>query len=328
MVGISFFNFSDENLDPSPNSSPEASSSSFYTPKKGAASILSEESSYVTPVRQYVREKQTPQSGLRSGSAGRPRISTYVSLTETPIQDIYKSLPSRSPHKKKFQLPYGTDILSQLAINYKRQNQISSSRNVALIIFKSKTANSYHYAFSSSGNDELPEQKGVCTTGKHAELKVYDYIPHCLRGSDPDKKIVAIYTERAPCQKSGKNCELRLKAVLPDTWVYYSFPYPELKTERDAQEKALKKAQKAYGIPNKPSSFKGPLSPFFDITVGKLLREFKKLDPDPIDDAEIEAHTEKFFQLGQRKATYLSSKHDHTSPIFTDQAKKARTDAP
>jgi len=240
------------------------------SPKKNGE-VLS--SSYKTPSpKQFIRHFTTPKSSLKN-SEGK-EISAAISAISTSILFFREHLCSETQVKICQLGEYGSDIFSQMVVNYKRKHHISSSKNVALLVYKNGSNNQMNYAFGTSG-DLGPETFSKIPCGAHAELVVYDYIPEAVRKEREGNKIIALYTERQPCSH-GKNCNLRLKNLLKNTVVFYSFPYSSNKAERKKSENHLKSVESSFGIPSNLSTLSQ--DPYFSIETSALARTCRKIE--------------------------------------------------
>jgi hypothetical protein len=229
--------------------------------------------SYRTPSpKQFIRHFTTPKTSLKN-SEGK-EISVARSAISTSILSFREHLCSETQVKICQLGEYGSDIFSQMVVNYKRKHHISSSRNVALLVYKNGSNNQINYAFGTSG-DLGPETFSKIPCGAHAELVVYDYIPEAVRKEREGNKIIALYTERQPCTH-GKNCNLRLKNLLKKPVVLYSFPYSSNKAERKKSENHLKSVESSFGIPSNLSTLSQ--EPYFSIETSALARTCRKIE--------------------------------------------------
>src|SRR5207249_3650598 len=113
---------------------------------------------------------------------------------------------------------------SQRSIAYKKENNLTTGRNVAIVVFKSPKSQKQRYTIAST-------QGHPCNA--HAEIKALDLIPK-------NGTVQTIYSERKPCQK-GSNCHRKLKAVVPpDAEIIHSIEYSIDPNERKISEKEFR----------------------------------------------------------------------------------------
>jgi len=160
-------------------------------------------------------------------------LGSPAKVSEVRKRHLEEAQASSSPFKKARTAHYGKEPLSQKMISYKKENDITTGRNGALIIFTSPKSKKKRYTIAAT--EGLPGNP-------HAELKALDKVPSHVT------KVDLIYTERAPC-KHGSNCHRKLKFVTSDeSEIVHSVQYPADQQKRKMTEKAFREQQEYLGI--------------------------------------------------------------------------------
>ena len=126
------------------------------------------------------------------------------------------------------QVEYGSTDLSQEAIRYRQENNITGARNIAV----------YEY----ENNGQLSTIAGASQRNQgHAERLIAKELENM--GIQPTQ-VKRIYSELEPCSIPGGYCKRFLQTVFPKADVTYSFEYGLTQESRRAGVKALKEAEK------------------------------------------------------------------------------------
>lgn len=126
------------------------------------------------------------------------------------------------------QVEYGSTDLSQEAIRYRQENNITGARNIAV----------YEY----ENNGQLSTIAGASQINQgHAERLIAKELENM--GIQP-AQVKRIYSELEPCSIPGGYCKRFLQTVFPQADVTYSFEYGLTQESRRAGVKALKEAVK------------------------------------------------------------------------------------
>lgn len=135
---------------------------------------------------------------------------------------------SDSPNKNMKQVPYGEHELSQEAIQYKLDNDITTGRNVAVAEFESPVSKKKRRIKVST--------QGPPGTCPHSELTAL-----AMTG----EKAQRVFSDRKPCRL----CHRKIKLAHPDVEVLYSADYSDDRAEQRSNEQKFRKLQAAsYGI--------------------------------------------------------------------------------
>ena len=124
------------------------------------------------------------------------------------------------------QVEYGSTDLSQKAINYRKDNNIKGTRNVAVFEYEDK--------------GRLSTLVGASQRNKgHAERLIAKELE--IKGVQP-QQIKRIYSELEPCSMPGGYCKRFLQTTYPNAEVTYSFEYGLTQESRTAGIKSLSEA--------------------------------------------------------------------------------------
>ncbi len=176
----------------------------------------------------YVHAHLSGGSALLNGQFGSP--TKVEQIRKRHLEDATQS---SSPFKKARVTCYGEESLSKKAIEYKKEHDLTTGRNVSIVLFPSPKSKKQRYMIAATAGHPC---------NPHAELKVLGMLPENI------KKIDLLYTERQPCQK-GSDCHRKLKGILdPSVEVSYSIPYPIDKEERRNSEAKFRQLQQEHGI--------------------------------------------------------------------------------
>lgn len=163
-------------------------------------------------------------------------VARYRDLT-CPV--LRKLGVTDSPYKNLCYLleDYGVDFYSKIALQYKKERNLSSGINVAVV----------SYSLEGKIIRILSHTEGWKTAGMHSELLAIEKVPK-------EGQIQWIYTERAPCNTGMGclNCNGKIKATLKDIPVYYSSDYPKDAEERKKIEAIFRARQEALGVKKSP----------------------------------------------------------------------------
>lgn len=111
-------------------------------------------------------------------------------------------------------IEYGTDELSQVAIEFRKANNITSARrNICVVEYKNADGTIVQKAFASNASN-------------HSEELMIDFLKaDNISGED----VIKIFTEREPCVETatnvGHNCTNRIIEYTPDAEVTYAVDY-------------------------------------------------------------------------------------------------------
>ena len=126
------------------------------------------------------------------------------------------------------QVEYGSTDLSQEAIRFRQENNITGARNIAV----------YEY----ENNGQLSTIAGASQRNQgHAERLIAKELENM--GIQP-AQVRRIYSELEPCSIPGGYCKRFLQTVFPQADVTYSFEYGLTQESRRAGVNALKEAGK------------------------------------------------------------------------------------
>lgn len=125
------------------------------------------------------------------------------------------------------QVEYGSTDLSQEAICYRRKNNITGTRNIAVFEYEN---NGLHIITGGSQRNQ-----------GHAERLLAKKLENM--GIQP-AHVKRIYSELEPCSIPGGYCKQFLQKVFPQADITYSFEYGLTKESRSTGLKALKEAVK------------------------------------------------------------------------------------
>jgi Xanthomonas XOO_2897-like deaminase/Domain of unknown function DUF11 len=172
-----------------------------------------------------------PRSRVRSAAAGGVAAAVLaaivIGLSASPAS-------AQSPYVK---IDWGTG-LSEKAVIYRNDHNISHKRNVAVFEFERNGK------IGTIAIDSEPYTKKE-TRGKriegHAERRAADILRSY--GIQPHQ-VKRIYTELHPCSLRGRRCDTLLRDSFPHADVEYSFDYDEEK--RESGRKALRKLVRTY----------------------------------------------------------------------------------
>lgn len=165
-----------------------------------------------------------------------PKLATIDLGTPTKITNITELRKrhldhvgvSDSPNKNMKQVPYGEHELSQEAIQYKLDNDITTGRNVAVAEFESPV--------SKKTRRIKVATEGPPGTCPHSELTAL-----AMTG----EKAQRVFSDRKPCRL----CHRKIKLAHPDVEVLYSADYSDDRAEQRSNEQKFRKLQAAsYGI--------------------------------------------------------------------------------
>jgi hypothetical protein len=129
---------------------------------------------------------------------------------------------------------YGSTDLSRLVVEYRKRNNISPGRNVAVFEYIEKGQTKTILKVSGSGHSERQIDKDLANLG--------------VKPSD----VTRIYSELEPCSVPGGYCRQLIESKYPHADTTYSFDYngktpAERRAQSNTKEKAVRDATK-----NKP----------------------------------------------------------------------------
>ena len=184
----------------------------------------------------YLRNKDR-HGGLTDAERGAlQQVDSYTYLPRyenqtLPWQNIEESVTRESGRALKGdiqQVEYGSTDLSQKAIEYRKEHNITGARNVAV--------------FEYENNGQLNTVVGASQRNQgHAERLVAKELENMGIQSTQVRRI---YSELEPCSIPGGYCKRFLANVFPQADVTYSFEYGLTQQSRGAGVKALKESIK------------------------------------------------------------------------------------
>lgn len=176
-------------------------------------------------------------SGLSKMNLGTPsKIDDIVQVRKRHLDFIDAS---DSPFKISEKTIFGKCPLSKRAIKHKKENDLTTGRNVAIIIAYDSIKKELIYTIDATDGPPGP---------RHAELLAYDALPKHIKSNKKKEDILLIYTERAPCKK-GSDCHRKVKLVISkETKIVWNTDYSPTKSHRHKTEEIFRKMQEDYGV--------------------------------------------------------------------------------
>lgn len=231
-------------------------------------------------------------------------VSSHFSAANVPIGEIRKITEGQTIQSSiKLEKE---NIFDLLTTNYRLMNMITSSRNVAITCYQSRSdENKYHYFFSTSSVVDVNKCCSM-TSGAHSELMALDYLPSPMKKKQPDAgKLILMYTDREPCSGKGlKECGVRFQAEYPDAVMMHGFDYSTEKHLREKQEKELKLLYLSRGVKDRSPRRAPSLKLITNEALGRTIHEIKK----------AQGSTDKIKQIAESLfKTYTSTEQTEVS---------------
>jgi RHS repeat-associated protein len=158
------------------------------------------------------------------------------------------------------QVSYREHPLAQVAADYRRANNISAGRNVAVITYQTPDGRTGSVVAHSQG------------PGRHAEYEAYRQ----LRSMGiPNSSVKSVYTELEPCHY-GK-CDRSIRKFFPEADVYYSFEHGHDKASRDRGRQDKRETFGEMGLNNPGCRPPGPVGGIRLRGIGDALRDLGPL---------------------------------------------------
>lgn len=123
------------------------------------------------------------------------------------------------------QVDYGSTDLSRAAIEYRRANNISAGRNVAVFEYKGMEGSLHEVAMESRG--------------QHSERRIAGWLEQQIIAP---QNVTRIYSELEPCTVPFSFCKDFIKRNYPQAATSYSFEYGDTMESRRRGMRELKLA--------------------------------------------------------------------------------------
>lgn len=151
----------------------------------------------------------------------------FDSTEEETTEDLSKS--GKDLIKNISKIEYGSDELSQTAIEYRKAQKITSAgRNVCVVEYKNADGTIMREVFVSNEN-------------KHSEELMIDFL---MKNNILGENVIKIFSEREPCVETstniGHNCSKHIMEYMPDAQVVYAVDYGLTREDGENARRILK----------------------------------------------------------------------------------------